>query len=153
MTTKAKPISQKKKSTYDSWIVVSLVLIAFYAFFMLYPMISLFIKSFTVSATGERSLVNYLTFFNSSANVKALGNSFKVSICVTIFALILGLPLAYFTTCYKIKGSKILNILIILSSMSPPFVGAFAWIVFAGNNGILNKICPIFISAFSSIDM
>lgn len=140
MTENTKKISQKKKSTYDTWIIVSLVLIAFYAFFMLYPMISLFIKSFTVSATGERSLANYLTFFNSSANVKALGNSFKVSCSVTLFALILGLPLAYFTTCYRIKGSKILNILIILSSMSPPFVGAFAWIVFAGNNGILNKI-------------
>lgn len=140
MTTKTKPISQKKKSTYDSWIIVSLVLIAFYAFFMLYPMISLFIKSFTIAETGERSLANYMTFFNSKANVKALGNSFKVSIAVTAFSLLLGLPLAYFTTCYKIKGTKLLNILVILSSMSPPFVGAFSWVVFAGNNGVLNKI-------------
>ena len=140
MTTKAKPISQKKKSGYDAWIIVSIALLAFYAFFMLYPTISLFVKSFQISATGETSLDNYLQFFNSSANVKALGNSFKVSTAVTLFSLLLGLPLAYFTTCYKIAGSKVLNILIVLSSMSPPFVGAFAWVVFAGNNGLLNKL-------------
>lgn len=133
-------VSQKKKSTYDSWIIVSLALLALYAFFMLFPMISLFVKSFTIAQTGERSLANYMQFFNTSANVQALGNSFKVSLSVTVFALILGLPLAYFTTCYKIVGNKILNILVILSSMSPPFVGAFAWIVFAGNNGLLNKL-------------
>ncbi len=137
---KTKQISQKKKSTYDSWIIVSLALLVLYAFFMLYPMISVLIKSFTVAETGEKTLNNYLMFFNTPANVQALENSFKVSIWVTIFAMILGVPLAYFTTCYKIKGSKFLNILIILSSMSPPFVGAFAWIVFAGNNGLLNKI-------------
>jgi len=138
MTTKT--VTQKKKSGYDSWIIVSLILLAFYAFFMLYPMISLFVKSFITAENGQFSLNNYLQFFNSSANVKALGNSFKVSITVTLFSLILGLPLAYFTTCYKIKGTKVLDILVILSSMSPPFVGAFSWVVFAGNNGILNKI-------------
>ncbi|MGI6510454.1 MAG: ABC transporter permease [Erysipelotrichaceae bacterium] len=137
---KTKQISQKKKSTYDSWIIVSVVLLALYAFFMLYPMISLFFKSFTIAETGEKSLSNYLMFFNTPANVQALENSFKVSISVTLFAMILGVPLAYFTTFYKISGSKFLNVLIILSSMSPPFVGAFAWIVFAGNNGLLNKI-------------
>lgn len=134
-----KNVKQKKSSNYDSWILVSVALLAFYGFFMLYPMVSLFIKSFHNSETGAFTYNNYLAFFNSQANVEALSNSFKVSICVTLFALILGLPLAYFTTCYKIKGSKLLNILIILSSMSPPFVGAFSWIVIAGNNGILNK--------------
>jgi len=138
MTTKT--VTQKKKSGYDSWIIVSLILLAFYAFFMLYPMISIFVKSFITAENGQFSLNNYLSFFNSSANVKALGNSFKVSITVTLFALLLGLPLAYFTTCYKIKGNKIIDILVILSSMSPPFVGAFSWVVFAGNNGILNKL-------------
>lgn len=137
---KTKQISQKKKSTYDSWIIVSVILLALYAFFMLYPMISLFFKSFTIAETGEKTFSNYLMFFNTPANVQALENSFKVSLSVTLFAMILGVPLAYFTTFYKISGSKFLNVLIILSSMSPPFVGAFAWIVFAGNNGLLNKI-------------
>ena len=77
---KTKQISQKKKSTYDSWIIVSVVLLALYAFFMLYPMISLFFKSFTIAETGEKSLSNYLMFFNTPANVQALENSFKVSL-------------------------------------------------------------------------
>ena len=130
---------QKQKKNYDSWVIVSLVLLAFYAFFMIYPMVSLVRQSFTDKETGLFSLVNYTQFFNNKANVMALEHSFKVSTVVTIFALILGVPLAYFTTCYHIKGSKVIRILIILSSMSPPFVGAFSWVVFCGNNGIFTK--------------
>ena len=136
---KQKQITQKKSSTYDSWLIVSLVLIAAYVFFMIYPTASLIKNSFVIASTGEYSFANYLSFFHSAANVQALGNSFKVSILVTLFALLLGIPMAYFTTCYKIAGAKILNIIIILTSMSPPFVGAFSWIVFAGNNGIFTK--------------
>jgi len=133
-----KPV-QKQKRNYDSWLIVTIILLVFYAFFMLYPMVALVKQSFTDKETGVVSLVNYLEFFNNKSNVLALRHSFSVSVWVTVFSLLLGVPLAYFTTCYKIRGSKLIRILIILSSMSPPFVGAFSWVVFAGNNGILTR--------------
>ncbi|MCR5066467.1 MAG: iron ABC transporter permease [Erysipelotrichaceae bacterium] len=119
--------------------IVTFVLLAFYLFFMIYPMISLVKQSFMDKETGVFSMVNYMEFFNNKSNVLALQHSFKISVWVTVFSLILGVPLAYFTTCYKIKGSKLLRVLVILSSMSPPFVGAFSWVVFCGNNGVFTR--------------
>lgn len=134
-----KKVVQKQKKNYDSWVIVSGLLLLFYVFFMVYPMISLVKQSFTDKESGLYSLVNYMAFFNNKSNIMALQHSFQISIYVTLFALLLGTPLAYFTTCYKIKGASIIRILIVLSSMSPPFVGAFSWVVFAGNNGIFTK--------------
>ncbi len=134
-----KKVVQKQKKNYDSWVIVSGLLLLFYIFFMIFPMVSLVKQSFTDKETGLFSLVNYMDFFNNKSNIMALEHSFRISIFVTLFALLLGTPLAYFTTCYKIKGASLLRILIILSSMSPPFVGAFSWVVFAGNNGIFTK--------------
>ncbi len=132
-------VVQKQKKNYDSWMIVTFVLLAFYLFFMIYPMISLVKQSFMDKETGVFSMVNYMEFFNNKSNVLALQHSFKISVWVTVFSLILGVPLAYFTTCYKIKGSKLLRVLVILSSMSPPFVGAFSWVVFCGNNGVFTR--------------
>ncbi len=132
-------VIQKQKKNYDSWLIITVLLLAFYLFFMIYPMISLVKQSFLDKETGLFSMTNYMEFFNNKSNVLALQHSFSISVWVTVFSLILGVPLAYFTTCYKIRGSKLLRVLIILSSMSPPFVGAFSWVVFCGNNGIFTR--------------
>lgn len=133
MTTKV--IKQKKKKAYDSWIVVTFVLLAFYLLFMLFPMGSLLKQSFFDKVTGAFTLQNYSKFFALKQNYLSLVHSFEVSICVTLLALIVGVPLAYFTTCYKIKFSKTIRTTVILSSMSAPFIGAYAWIELFGNNG------------------
>jgi len=66
-------------------------------------------------------------------------NSFKVSICATVLALSIGTPLAYFFTMYRIKGKKLLQILIIVASMSAPFIGAYAWILLLGRSGVITQ--------------
>lgn len=38
---------------------------------------------------------------------------------------------------YKIKGNGVLRILIILSSMSAPFIGAYSWILLMGRSGVV----------------
>ena len=40
----------------------------------------------------------------------------------------------------KIPGSKYLNILIVISYLSPPFIGAYAWIQLLGRNGFVTQI-------------
>ena len=61
MNTKKKNIVQKQKKNYDSWVIVTFVLLAFYIFFMIYPMISLVKQSFMDKETGVFSMVR--TFF------------------------------------------------------------------------------------------
>ena len=40
---------------------------------------------------------------------------------------------------YEIKGKGLLQIIIILCSMSAPFIGAYSWILMLGNSGIIRK--------------
>lgn len=51
----------------------------------------------------------------------------------------LGLPLAYLMRSVKIKGSSFLNILIVISYLSPPFIGAYAWIQMLGRQGVITQ--------------
>jgi len=41
---------------------------------------------------------------------------------------------------YKIKGKGIFDILFIVSMLSPPFIGAYSWILLAGRNGYLARL-------------
>ena len=49
------------------------------------------------------------------------------------------MPLAYLYNMYEIKGKGLLQIIIILCSMSAPFIGAYSWILMLGNSGIIRK--------------
>lgn len=129
----------KRKFKMDVWGVVTLLLILFYALFLIYPMAHLTRMAFTDSATGGFSLANFVRFFSKPYYSTTLSNSFKVSIAATITTMLIGVPLAYFFSVYEIKGKKTLQMLIIISSMSAPFVGAYAWILLMGRSGVLTK--------------
>ncbi|HBN83251.1 MAG TPA: iron ABC transporter permease, partial [Clostridiales bacterium] len=45
--------------------------------------------------------------------------------------------LAYITTNFKIKAVKVINVLIIISMFSPPFIGAYSWILMLGRAGVI----------------
>lgn len=48
--------------------------------------------------------------------------------------------MAYLLRSVKIRGSEFLNILIVISYLSPPFIGAYAWIQLLGRNGFITRI-------------
>ena len=52
----------------------------------------------------------------------------------------LGVFIAYVMTRYNVPGKNFLHILIIMSLMSPPFIGAYSWIVLLGRNGLLARL-------------
>lgn len=68
-----------------------------------------------------------------------LWNSIKVTVVATVLAVLIGLPLAYMLRRVKIFGSGIVQILIIVSYISPPFIGAYAWIQLLGRSGVITK--------------
>lgn len=127
------------KSRLDIWGVITILLIVFYALFFIYPMAHLARMAFTDSSTGEFGFGNFIKFFSKPYYSTTLKNSFKVSIAATITTMLIGVPLAYFFSVYKIRGKKMLQMLIIISSMSAPFVGAYAWILMMGRSGVLTQ--------------
>ncbi|MDF0480351.1 iron ABC transporter permease [Vagococcus sp. PNs007] len=126
---------RKKKFKWDIWNGSSLFILATYLIFLVYPLGSLLKQAIIVS--GNVSFENFVTFFSKTYYSETLINSFKVSLTATVCALIVGILLAYLFAMYEFKGKKVLQILIIIASMSAPFVGAYSWILLLGRSGII----------------
>ncbi|MDY4611850.1 MAG: iron ABC transporter permease [Sphaerochaetaceae bacterium] len=136
-----------KKKKLDFWIVASLVLLGLYLLFMVYPLLKIFTQSVTDENDGHLTLRYFIKFFGQPFYSRTLLNSFKVAVCACAVSLVLGVPLAYLYNMYQMKGRKLLQMLIILSSMSAPFIGAYAWVKLLGRAGVITK----FIKAVSGI--
>ena len=128
---------KKRKLQFDFWTVVTIGIIAVFALFLIYPLISLFIDGFLKEGTGEFTLANFQKFFGKKFYYRSLLNSLKLTVCVTICSLVIGVPLAYFMSFYKIRGKGVVEILIIISMMSPNFIGAYSWILLLGRSGVI----------------
>lgn len=134
----------KRKITWDFWTIVTFAILALFAIFLIYPILSLFISGFKDTDTGVWTMANYSRFFSKKYYTSALLNSFKLTISVTVIAILLGVPLAYFMSFYKIKGKGILEILFIISMMSPNFIGAYSWILLLGRSGSVTQFVKQF---------
>ena len=123
----------------DVWVVVSVVIFLCYLLFLLYPLVMLLSKS-VMNKEGLFSLENFERIFSKKYYLRAMGNSFKVTAAVTLFSVLIATPLAYIMSMFKIRGHRVLEILILVSSMSAPFIGAYSWIMLFGRNGTFTNI-------------
>ena len=130
-------MKDNSKFRLDIWGIITLCTIAVYALFLIYPMAHLIQQSVIDGETGQFSMANFTKFFSKSYYFNTLFNSFKVSIAATVLSIAIGTPLAYIFSVYKIKGKSLLNILIIVASMSAPFIGAYSWILLLGRSGVI----------------
>lgn len=129
----------KRKTQVDFWTLTKLAIFLFICLTILYPISTVVIRSIT-NSDGKLTIENFVKFFTTKYYMDVLKNSMFVSTITTVFSLILGVFMAYVVTRYDIKGKKIINILVILSLMSPPFIGAYAWIMLFGRSGFVTQI-------------
>lgn len=121
------------------WNVFTLIILAIFLIFVVYPLVLILYKSVINPADGSFTMENFTRFFTRKYYTNTLKNSFKVTIVATLIAATLGLSMAYVTRQVKIAGSKWLNILIVVSYLSPPFIGAYAWIQLLGRTGLITN--------------
>lgn len=129
----------KRKYELDFWGIITIIIAALFSLFLIYPLFSLFISGFQDSTTGAFTMANFKQFFGKRYYYQSMINSFSVTISVTLLAIAIGAPLAYFMTIYKIKGKGLIDVLIIISMLSPPFIGAYSWILLLGRSGVVTK--------------
>lgn len=122
---------------FDGWKVSSFLILCLFVFFVIYPMTNLFIEAFTDSATGQFSLINLKRFFTESYYYSTFWNSMKVTLASTLITMVLGLCLAYVLNVYTIKGKALVQFLMIITMLSPPFISAYSWILLFGNQGVV----------------
>ncbi|MGB4658930.1 MAG: iron ABC transporter permease, partial [Mobilitalea sp.] len=132
-------MKRKRRFKLDFWTIITIIIVIVFALFLVYPLLSLFASGFQDPDTQEFTLANFLKFFQKKYYYRTLWHSFLVTTCTTFLAILIGAPLAYFSTVYKVKGKGMMDILIIISMLSPPFIGAYSWIILGGRSGIVTK--------------
>lgn len=125
-----------KRNTLEVWNISAWIILGLYCVFLIFPLFKV-LKTSVIHTDGSFTLEYFKKFFSEKYYFGTLINSFKVSMVTTLFALVLGVPLAYFYNLYEIRGRQFLQIIIILCSMSAPFIGAYAWILLLGRNGAI----------------
>ena len=136
-----------KRFRLDVWGWTTIVILLLYALFLLYPL-SLLLKM-AFSDGVHFTLENFAKFFSRKYYSITLLNSFKVSIAATIASVVVGVVLGYFMSVFKVRGAKLLRMCIVMAAMSAPFVGAYAWIMLLGRNGVITN----FLSGLFGITM
>lgn len=121
------------------WFVLTVIILFLFLIFVVYPLGLILYKS-VLAESGEFSLGYFFKFFEKKFYVSTLVNSFKITTLATLISAVLGLIMAYTLKSIDIKGSRFLNILIVISYLSPPFIGAYAWIQLLGRNGFITRI-------------
>jgi iron(III) transport system permease protein len=94
----------------------------FFIGFMLYPLVFVFSNAFFTA--GGFSLVYFKLMLTSPNYTAILANSINLGLTVTLFTTLLSLPLAFLLVRYEFPGKALLNGLILIPLVLPPFVGA-----------------------------
>jgi iron(III) transport system permease protein len=119
----------------DIWTLVLGLAIAVVALLLIWPLAGVLMASFSDNETGAPTLANYARILGYPYYLRGLRNSLVVAFGGMVGAVALGVPLAYLTTRYVIWGRDLIATLAVLALVSPPFIGAYAWIMMLGNQG------------------
>ncbi|RKX76118.1 MAG: iron ABC transporter permease [Spirochaetes bacterium] len=137
-------IRKTRIGRFDFWTLVTIFGYFIVGLLLIYPLFNIFKASFISNETGTLSMSNYVEFFSKKYYTRTILNSLIVYFGGTLGALLLGVPLAFFTSRFKIRGKTFLSTFAVLSLLSPPFIGAYSWIIMMGNNGFLRKFLMTF---------
>ena len=141
-----------EKKPLSIWSVLSFLILAAFSIFVIYPLALVLYKSVVDPFSGALTFDYFSRFFLKKFYWETMVNSLQVTVCATILASLLGLPMAYLMRSVKIRGSSFLNILIVISYLSPPFIGAYAWIQLLGRSGVVTQfVNDLFGIAFDGV--
>lgn len=123
----------------DFWTVVTIAIIVMLSLLLILPILRVLLLGFIDPDTGQFTLGNFIEVFTRNYYVNGLKNTLFVGVLGTIGACLIGVPLAFFTTRFIVKGKALISTLAILVLVSPPFIGAYAWIMILGSNGVVTN--------------
>lgn len=127
----------KSAKTYHSWTAITVAILLLYFLLLVLPLFSLLLKSIIDPNTGAFTLDYFRRFVSSKYYYGSLYNSLKLSAAVTLSTIIFATPLAYIMTMFRIRGKNIVQVLLLITCMQAPFIGAYSWILLLGRNGVI----------------
>ena len=122
----------------DPWLAVafavSLILIAL----VVLPQLWL-LRASLMDPTGSPTLANLAQFFSEARYLAALRNSVILSLLICAFAMAVAVPLAFVHARYLLPGKGAILTLAAMATVTPPFLGAYVWIMLLGWSGFLTS--------------
>ncbi|MBI3455661.1 MAG: iron ABC transporter permease [Candidatus Rokubacteria bacterium] len=123
----------------DRWGIVSLVAFGVVLAALVWPLAEVLRTSLT--GEGGRLVLaeNYRRVFTHRYYYSAAVNSLVLSSLATVGAVLVGTPLAIAVARYPMPGKALIRTAANLALLSPPFIGAYSWVVLFGRSGLLNR--------------
>ncbi len=111
------------------------------AAFLLYPIgktvLSSFVRNEEVLNLTNLTLFNFRRFFVAGSYQNALWHSLVVAFASTGVATLLALPAAYAVSRIAMPFRNAILSLSVIPLISPPFIGAYSWVILLGKSGIV----------------
>jgi len=85
------------------------------------------------------SFSNFQEFLSRSTYLEAIKNSLTVTFVATFFASMIAVPLAWLVARFAFRGRALVIALITMASVTPPFLGAYAWRMLFGSTGLVTS--------------
>jgi len=130
----------EKKLDWLPYFVGAMTLFVLVAF-LLYPIgksvLSSFVKSGDSLDLANFTLLNFEKFFSSPSYQRAFFHSLVVALAATVFATLLALPAAFAISRISMPFRNVLLSLSVIPLISPPFIGAYSWVILLGKSGIV----------------
>ncbi len=118
------------------WVLLAVVL----AFLVINPILRLVLSSLQAVDTGDWTLANYTIAYGRPRYIQALWNALMLGVCVTALCLLLAVPMAWAVSRTDMPGKGVIKLMTLAAFVTPPYLGAIAWILLAGPNaGWLNQ--------------
>lgn len=115
-----------------AWTWIGAAALTFLVLFLLWPALKLL--------AGSLAAVDaYREFFVRAYYRGALTNSLYLSAAATAGSILLGVPLAVLVARYELPGKAGIRAAAVLSLLSPPFIGAYAWVILLGRSGVITQ--------------
>ncbi len=112
--------------------------------FLIYPlangMLLAFVKNGEDPAWASLTLANFSRFFTAASYQRALWNSIYSGLAATLLATVIALPMAYAVARIELPWRGLLSAMSVVPLISPPFIGAYAWIILLGRNGTITQL-------------
>jgi iron(III) transport system permease protein len=114
-------------------------MVALLAVLVLMPVFWLVVTSLA-DETKRLTFDHYRHLVADPAFVKPLWTTLWTSAAVGIACVVWAAPMAWLVARTDMPGKRVLRILILASFVTPPFLGAFAWVLLGGPNaGLVNQ--------------
>src|SRR5574341_1382118 len=127
------------RDRFDAWTGVTGIAFALLLLLLIIPLGRLLWASVLADGGGV-TLAHYRDFLAYPYYSRTIGHSFLVSTLVTLAALVVAVPVAFLMARVDIPGKAVLKSLAILPLVSPPFIGAYSWILLFGRAGYVTKL-------------